>query len=105
MNDAPQLGRPVKVDSNQIETSTENHQGYSTWEIADILKISKPRFENHLYKLSYINYCDIWVPYKLSKQERNKKKNLLDHLSVFNFLLKCNKNVLFLKQIMMGDET
>ena len=85
MNDAPQLGRPVKVDSNQIETSTENHQGYSTWEIADILKISKP--------------------YKLSKQERNKKKNLLDHLSVFNFLLKCNKNVLFLKQIMMGDET
>ena len=74
MNDAPQLGRPVKVDSNQIETSTENHQGYSTWEIADILKISKPRFENHLYKLSYINYCDIWVPYKLSKQERKKKK-------------------------------
>ena len=81
MNDAPQLGRPVKVDSNQIETSTENHQGYSTWEIADILKISKPRFENHLYKLSYINYCDIWVPYKLSKQERKKKKKTI--LTIF----------------------
>ena len=70
LNDAPQLGRPVKVDSNQIETLTENLQGYATWEIADILKISKPRFENHLYQLGYINYCDVWVPYKLNKQTK-----------------------------------
>ena len=56
---APRSGRPIKVDSNQIEISTENHQGYTTWEIADILKISKQRFENHLYQLGYINYCDV----------------------------------------------
>ena len=68
LNYAPQLGRPVKIDSNQIETLTENLQGYATWEIADILKISKPRFENHLYQLGYINYYDVWVPYKLNKQ-------------------------------------
>ena len=30
LNDAPQSGRPVEVDSDQIETSTENNQHYTT---------------------------------------------------------------------------
>ena len=38
---APWLGRLVEVDSNQIKTLIENNQHYTTWEIADILKISK----------------------------------------------------------------
>ena len=33
--------RPVEVDSNQIETLTENNQCYTMQEIANILKISK----------------------------------------------------------------
>ena len=41
LDDAPWSGRPVEVDSNQIETIIENNQHYTTWEIADILKISK----------------------------------------------------------------
>ena len=41
LGDAPQLGRPVEVNSNQIETLIENDQHYATWEIADIFKISK----------------------------------------------------------------
>ena len=41
LDDAPWLGRPVEVDSNQIKTIIENNQHYSTREIADILKISK----------------------------------------------------------------
>ena len=36
-----QLGRPVEVDSDQIETLTENSQHSTTQETADILKISK----------------------------------------------------------------
>ena len=36
-----QLGRPVEVDSDQIKTLIVNNQCYTTWEIADILKISK----------------------------------------------------------------
>ena len=36
----PQSGGPVEVDSDQIETLIENNQ-HSTWEIANILKISK----------------------------------------------------------------
>ena len=41
LDDAPQLGRPVEVDSDQVETLIENNQCYTTKEIANILKISK----------------------------------------------------------------
>ena len=41
LDNAPWLGRPVEVDSNQIETLIENNQHYTRWEIADILRLSK----------------------------------------------------------------
>ena len=41
LDNGPQLGRPVEVDSDQIETLIENSQHYTTWEIANILKIYK----------------------------------------------------------------
>ena len=41
LDDAPRSGRPVEVDSNQIETLIENNPCSTTWEIVDILKISK----------------------------------------------------------------
>ena len=36
----PWSGRPVVVDSNQIETLIENNQCYTMWEIPDLLKVS-----------------------------------------------------------------
>ena len=88
LDHAPWSGRPVEVDSDQIETLIENNQRYTTCETADILKISKLRFENHLHKLGYVNHFDVWVPHKLSK------RNLLDRISACDSLLKSNKNVL-----------
>ena len=41
LDGAPRLGRPVEVDSDQIETLLENNQCGIMQEIADILKISK----------------------------------------------------------------
>ena len=41
LDDAPQSGRPVEVDSDQIETLNENNQCYTLWEIANTCKISK----------------------------------------------------------------
>ena len=41
LDDAPWSGRQGEVDSDKIKTLTENHQCYTTWEIANILKISK----------------------------------------------------------------
>ena len=41
LDDAPQLGRPVEADSNQIKTLIENNQCFPMWERVDILKISK----------------------------------------------------------------
>ena len=91
--DAPRSGRPVEVDSDQIETLIERK-----WEIADILKTSKSSVENHLHQLGYVNHFDVCVPHKLSA------KNLLDHISTCDSLLKRNENVAFLKQIVTGDE-
>ena len=66
--DAPSLGRPVEVDSERIETLIENNQFYTTWEIANILKISKSSIKNHLHHLGYIN-CFDWVLRKLSEKK------------------------------------
>ena len=51
LDDAPRSGRPVEVDSNQMETLIENNQRFTMWKIANILKISKLSIENHLYQL------------------------------------------------------
>ena len=101
-DDALWSGRPTEVDSDQIEILIENDQHYTTWEIAYILKITKSSTENHVHQLGYVNHFDVWVPYKLSKKQN--KKPLLDHISICDYPLKCNKNVLFLKQIVTDDE-
>ena len=87
LDNAPRSGRPVEVDSDQIETLIENNQRYTTQEMADILKISKSSIENHLHQLGYVNRFDVWVPHKLSE------KNLLGRISTGDSLLKRNKNV------------
>ena len=97
LDDAPWSGRPVEVDSDQIETVVENNQHSTTCEIASILKISRSSNENHLHQLGYVTRFDVWVPYKLSAKN-------LDHISTCDSLLKRNENVAFLKQIVMGDE-
>ena len=92
LDDAPRSGRPVEVDSDQIETFIENNQRDTTQEIADVLKISKSSVENLLYQLGYVNRFDVCVPHKLNE------KNLLDLISACNSLLKRNENVLFFKK-------
>ena len=41
LHNDPWLGRLLEIDNDQTETLTENNQRYTTWEIADILKISR----------------------------------------------------------------
>ena len=59
LDNAPWSGRPVEVNSNQTDTLIENNQHYTTWEIANILKISKSSIDNHLHHLGYVNYFDL----------------------------------------------
>ena len=40
-DDAPWWGRPVEIDSDQIKALIENNKLYTTWNIANILKISR----------------------------------------------------------------
>ena len=67
LDDAPQLGRQVEVDSDQTETLIEINQHYTTQEIATILKISQSSIKSHLYQLGYVNHFNVWVPNKLRK--------------------------------------
>ena len=98
LDDAPWLGRPVEIDSNQIDVLIENDPCYTMQETCDILKISKSTIENHLHKPGHVNCFDGWVLHKLSQRD------FLDRISACNFLLKHNKNLLFLKHIVIGDE-
>ena len=41
LDDALWSGRPVEVDSDQMETLIEDNEYYTVQELADILKISK----------------------------------------------------------------
>ena len=53
LDDAPWSGRPVEIDSNQIETLIENNQHYTMWEIVNILKYPNQQL---LVKMKYISY-------------------------------------------------
>ena len=95
LDDAPQSGRPVEVDSDQIETLIENNQHHTTREIADILKISKSSTGNHLHQLGSVHHFDVWVPHKVSK------KNLFTIFPHAILYLNVMKTFLFLKQIVV----
>ena len=94
LDNAPRSGRPVEVDSDQLEKLTENNQRYTPQEITDILKISKSNTENHLHQLGYVNRFDVWVPRKWSRGGGEPWPYFLVWLC-----LNVTKNVLFLKQI------
>ena len=70
LDDAPRLGRPVEVDSDQIETLIEDNQCYTTWEIAGILKISKSI--KLLVEMKNVSFILQKKPYGLFGQPNNK---------------------------------
>ena len=72
LHDALWSGRPVEVDSDQIETLIENSQCYTMQEIAKILKVSKSiqllmkmknvSFITFAFLLCFIDYAVTVVP-------------------------------------------
>ena len=69
LEDAPKSGRPVKVDSDQIETSIENNQCYTMQEIANILKRSKSI--TLLVKMKNVSFILWKKSYRLFAQPNN----------------------------------
>ena len=63
--DVSQSGRPVEVDSDQIETLIENNQHYTTQKIDDILKY--PNQALKIICINLVNHFDVWVPHKWKK--------------------------------------
>ena len=54
LDDAPQSGRTIEVDSDQVQTLIGNNWCSTTWEIANILKISKSI--KLLVKMKYVSF-------------------------------------------------
>ena len=84
---APRSGRQVEVDSDQIETLIENNQHYTNQTLKIICT-------------SLVTLIALMLVFHISQA----KKNFLDGISTCDFLLKCNENAPFLKQIVTGDE-
>ena len=64
-DDDPWSGRPVEVDSNQMETLIEDNQLMPSG-TADTLKIPKSSVENNLSPWLF-NQFDVWVSHKFNK--------------------------------------
>ncbi|KOC59939.1 Histone-lysine N-methyltransferase SETMAR, partial [Habropoda laboriosa] len=75
----------------------EGNPKCTTREIANILNISHKSVSLNLRKFGMTNKYDVWVPQKLTE-------NLVDRISVCDFLLKRHKSHPFLKQLLNGDE-
>ena len=75
LDNAPWLGRPVEVDSDQIKALIENSQQYTTQEIADILKISKPiRLLVKMKNVSFIFLKDFIYLFLGRREEEEKER-------------------------------
>ena len=90
------LHRPVEFDNNQIETLNENNQRYTMWEIDNILKIKSSTEITCIILVMLISLI-FWF-------HISGKKKTYFAFCMWYSLLKRNKNVPFLKQIVMGNE-
>ena len=68
LDNAPRLGWPVEVDSDEVETAIDSNQCYTMQDMANILKISKSSTGSHVLHLEYVNHFDVWTPQKLSEK-------------------------------------
>ena len=75
LDDTPQSGRSVEVDSDQIKTLIENNQCYTLQEIADILKIS--RSIKLLVKMQNVSFILWKKTYRLFGQPDTRMENYI----------------------------
>ena len=92
LKDAPGLGRPAEVDSNQFKTLRT-------------INVIPPRTQAKQSKqVLKIIHTILVMLIALIFGFHISKKNLLNCISTCNFLLKCNKNIPLLRQIVTGNE-
>ena len=67
-DNAPWFGRPVEVDSEEVEKIIDSNQCYTMQDIANILKISKSITGSHVHHFEYVNHFDVCIPHKLNEK-------------------------------------
>ncbi|KFM58915.1 Histone-lysine N-methyltransferase SETMAR, partial [Stegodyphus mimosarum] len=98
LKDEKRSGRPVEVDDDLIKAIIDSDRHSTTREIAEKLRVSHTRIENHLKQLGYVQKLDTWVPHEL------KETHLTQRINGCDLLKKRNENDPFLKRLITGDE-
>ena len=95
LDDAPQSGRPVEVDSDQIETLIENNQQSTLYHTED-------RWHTQNIQIKcWKSFALTWL-ITLMFGFHISEKNLLGHISTCNSLLKHNKASCFLRKFWLA---
>ncbi|KAL9919300.1 histone-lysine N-methyltransferase SETMAR-like [Glossina fuscipes] len=98
VQDAPRSGRPITEKVNEILAKVEQDRHVSSHDIARDLNINHQTVLNHLEKAGYKKKLDVWVPPDLTQ------KNLIDRISICEYLLKRNELEPFLQRLITSDE-
>jgi len=88
----------MSTKDDEIVRIIEQDRHISSYDIAKDLGICQQTVLNHLDKLGYKKKLDIWIPHDLSE------KNLINRISICEYLLKRNEMEPFLKRMITGDE-
>lgn len=91
LSDAPCLGKSVDVES-------KNNQHYTTYKIANIVKIFKWRREENLHQFGYVSH---WLPKKTTP---HLKKTNLGCISVYGLLFEYSSFFYILNKFWEGKQ-
>ena len=90
LDGAPHLGRPVEVDSDQIDTLIENNQHYAM-QVSQNIQSNKVIGENEkcvlFYGKNYMNFLANLIHQGITGKERHIYYNLRDNLRVEALIL------------------
>ncbi|PIO77778.1 hypothetical protein TELCIR_00040 [Teladorsagia circumcincta] len=92
------LERLSSVGNEQIKIIIETNRHITARELGERLGVPKSTIHDHLTELGFVERLDVWVPHKLSE------RNLMDHVSVCDSLLKRNECEPFFKRNVTGVE-
>ena len=98
LKDRPKSGRPTEVDTDVLRDLIETDPRKSSRDLAVQMGISHTCVINHLKNMGKVNKCGIWVPHKLSAENR------LQRQTICTSLLARNEVNPFLRRIITGDE-
>lgn len=98
LEDNPKSGRPSLVDNQILRQLVESDPRKSCEELAHKMSVDRETIRDHLHQIGKSFRAGIWMPYKLSENQKSLRITLCN-----SNLIRNEKNP-FLKQIITSDE-